>query len=343
MALRVIETRQLLYIVSMFLIVQFVGLLIATQVFSGTVFQQSAALQIESTFSGGVEYLILIIIMAFVFSVILSFFFKFRKSVPSTRPDRFFMLFEIFIVGYTTYILALLLIVAATKGSVLNVLIEGNPSIGALSLALACALLLVAAKLKWPRLRNLTAITVSVGAGLAFGMFFGLLLSFWLALIFMALLAIYDFIAVFITKHMVTLADAAVSNNLSLMIMANEIEAVPLGSLNKTELAEYLKVKKEMAARGPLSRAVIQSGMVPIPARTALGTGDLMVPLMLAVSAYTVDLNFTLSFVVILGSVLGLCITMWVLKKYKRPLPAIPFLLFGIVVALGIFFALKAI
>jgi hypothetical protein len=83
--------------------------------------------------------------------------------------------------------------------------------------------------------------------------------------------------------------------------------------------------------------------MVPLSARTALGTGDLMAPLMLAVSAYTVDLNFTLSFVVILGSILGLFLTMYTLKKYRRALPAIPFLLFGILVALGIFFAVKAI
>ena len=114
------------------------------------------------------------------------------------------------------------------------------------------------------------------------------------------LLAVYDFIAVFITKHMITLANAAVSKNLSLMIMANEIEAVPLASLSKAELKEYHEAIKGKA-KGPISEAVISSGMVPLPARTALGTGDLMAPLILAVSAYTVHLNFTLSFVVVLG------------------------------------------
>jgi presenilin-like A22 family membrane protease len=337
LALRIIETRQLLYIISMFLIVQFLGLLVASQVFPGVAFSPSSPLQMNSSFSGGLAYLALIIIMIFVFSLILALMFKFRRPVQAPRSDRFFMLFEIFIVGYTTYLLALLVIIAVSKTSVVNVLLEGNPSPGALGLALLCALLVTAAKLKWPSLRNVTAIIVSVGAGLVFGMFFGLVLSFWLALVFMALLAVYDVISVFVTKHMVTLANAAVGNNLSLMIMANEIEAVPMSYLGSAEQKEYLKAKKEAVSKGPISSAVISSGMVPVPARTALGTGDLMASLMLAVSAYTVDLNFTLSFVVVLGSVLGLFLTMYVLKKYKRPLPAIPFLLFGILVALGIF------
>lgn len=332
-----VENRQLIYIISMFMIVQFAGLIIASQVFAGVSASQLPLLQISSSFSNS-EYLIVLIVMIFVFSFVLSLIFKLRKPVKLGRSDRFFTLFEIFIVGYTTYILVLLAIVAVSGTSVLNVLFEGNPSTGAFILASLVALAVVGAKLKWPKLRNLTAITSSIGAGLTFGMLFGLALSFWLALLFMAMLAVYDFISVFVTKHMVTLANAAVGNNLSLMVMVNEVEAVPASYLSKSELIDYVKSKREIASKGPITQAVMNSGMVPISARTALGTGDMMASLMLAVSAYTVYWNFTLSLVVVAGSVLGLCLTMYVLKKYKRPLPAIPFLLLGIGIALGIFF-----
>ena len=118
---------------------------------------------------------------------------------------------------------------------------------------------------------------------------------------------------------------------------------MPLISLNKAEKQEYVKAKAEIASKGPRSKEVMARGMVPLSAATALGTGDLMASLMLAVSAYTVYLNFTLSLVVVVGSLLGLCLTMYVLKKYKRPLPAIPFLLCGILIALCVFFVLKGI
>ncbi len=332
MATNVIEARQLLYIISMFLIVQFLGLLIATQVFSGVNFSQVTTLQIGSILSGGIGYVISIIVAIAVFSIILTLAFRFLKT------DKLFLLLEVWIVGFASFIF-FLLVIGSFTGHAFNMILGSGPSLGAFLLAAACALLLTAAKLKLPRLRNVTAMIASVGAGLALG----LSVPFWFAFVFMVLLAVYDFIAVFITKHMIALANAAVNNNLSLMIMANEIEAVPLSSLSHKERSDYLKAKKEISSRGPLTKAVVSSGMVPLSARTGLGTGDLMAPLMLAISAYTVHLNFRLSFVVVLGSLLGLCLTMYVLKKYKRPLPAIPFLLFGIVVALGIFLALQII
>ena len=78
---------------------------------------------------------------------------------------------------------------------------------------------------------------------------------------------------------------------------------------------------------------------MPVAARTALGTGDLAMPLMLAIAAYKVNLNFVLSFVIIIGALLGLILTMFILRKYKRALPAIPPLLFGIVVVMAAYFA----
>ena len=327
MPLHVIENRQLLYIVSMFLIVQFLGLLLASQVFASATFTPSFNLRQGPYYPSGIAYLAFIILAIVIFSIVLVVLFRVLKT------DRLFTLLEIWVVGSASLIF-FLVVFAAFSGNAFGVLFGAGPSLQVFALAILCAAALVAAKLKWHKLRNVTAMIASVGAGLALGVSF----PFWFAFSFMVLLAIYDFIAVFITKHMVTLANAAMSQNLSLMIMASETEAVPISYLGKRELSEYSKVKKELASRSPLFRTVMERGMVPLSARTALGTGDLMAPLMIAVSAYTVYLNFTLSIVVVLGSVLGLCITMYVLKKYKRPLPAIPFLLFGITVALAIFF-----
>lgn len=332
MALRVIETRQLLYIISMFMIVQFLGLLIATQAFSGLTVSSLNAVQVESSFSGGLTYITYVIGIIAIASVVLVLLFKFIKT------DYLFILLEVYILMVAGSLFFLFMLAILT-GSATQIPVYLNyPPLLLTAGAVVCALMVTALKLKWSRLRNVTAIIASVGIGVSIGIIF----PFWLALAFMGLLAVYDFIAVFITKHMITLANAAVSKNLSLMIMANEIKAVPLASLSKAELKEYHEAIKGKA-KGPISDAVISSGMIPLPASPGLGTGDLMAPLILAVSAYTVHLNFTLSFVVVLGSILGLCLTMYVLKKYKRPLPAIPFLLFGILVALGAFFIITAI
>jgi len=327
-----IENRQLLYIISMFMIVQFAGLLLASQVFAGASFVPASSLQQNSLYLGGATYLVVVIAAIVVFSIVLVVLFKVVKT------DLLFTLLEIWVVGWASFIFFLVFL-AAFSGNAFNAVFGAGPSLLVFALALICTCVLVVSKFKWQKLRNVTAMVASVGAGLALGVSF----PFWFALAFMVILAVYDFIAVFITKHMITLANAAMSRNMSLMIMVTEVEAVPMGSLGKKELKEYSKSKAELAAKSPIISSVISSGMVPVSARTALGTGDLMAPLMLAVSAYTVYLNFTLSIVVVLGSVLGLCITMYVLKKYKRPLPAIPFLLFGIVVALGIFFVITLI
>ena len=332
MPLNVVENRQLLFIISMFMVVQFAGLLLASQVFAGAS-SASALVQAQgSGNSGGIAYLGFIIIAIVVFSALLVIIFRFIKT------DKLFTLLEIWVVGFASLIF-FLVIIGALTGNAFSTIFGSGPSPAAFAVAIACVVILIVAKFKWQRLRNITAMIASIGAGLVLGISF----PFWFAFAFMAILAVYDFIAVFITKHMITLANAAMSKNLSLMITANEVEAVPMSYLSKKEMSEYSKVKKEIALKSPISKSVMDSGMVPLSARTALGTGDLMAPLMMAVAAYTVYFNFTLSLVVVVGSVLGLGLTMYVLKKYKRPLPAIPFLLFGICIALGISFLTRLI
>lgn len=323
MTQRTIEYRQLIYIIAMFMIVQFMGLLLASQVFSGVTYSMLSVAQVSSSYIDSIFYIGFVIVFSIFILLLLKLY----------RGELIYTILEAVIVISASFVFFLIGI-SSMLGNSYSVLFGSSTPLLLLTVSLALAIMLMISKLKFPGLRNLTAIVASIGVGVLLGISFG----FFAAMTFMVILAIYDFIAVFITKHMVALGNMAVSKNLSLMIMASEIEAVPISSLDKKELAEYSKSKKTADKSNNLFRFLEKSDMVPIAARTALGTGDLAVPLMIAVSAYKVYLNFTLSFVVILGSILGLCITMLVLKKYKRPLPAIPFLLFGIAISLGVFF-----
>ncbi len=309
----------------MFMLVQFVGLLLATQVFTGVTYQQVKDVQTVSSSVNALFYIAYIV----VFSVIIILVLRVYKG------DKLFLILEgavVFIASFVVFVVT----ISAFSGTAFSNLF-GNSTISVFVVAAILALGLVVAKYKQPRLRNLTAMIASVGVGLVLGLSF----SFIAAMVFMIILAVYDFIAVFVTKHMIALGNMAISKNLSFLIMVNEVEAVPLNFLSTAQKKEYAKTKKEIIRdnKGIVTR-LVNSDMVPFSARTALGTGDLAMPLMLAIAAYKVNLNFILSFVIVLGALLGLVITMLILRKYKRALPAIPPLLFGIAIAMLAYFAI---
>jgi len=327
LAEKVVELRQLLQILSMFMIVQFFGLLLATQAFSGMAYEQIKSAQVISSSSNALIYIVYIIVL----TAVLLLVFKIYKG------NKLYLLLEAGVVLVSSFFVFLIIIAALTNSVAYNLFGPGNPYV--LATALVLAALLVVAKLKRPRLRNVTAIIASIGVGVILGISF----SFIAAFVFMAILAIYDFIAVFITKHMVALGNAAIDKNLSFLVMVDEFKAVPESSLGKNDRHNYEKEKAELISKGGILKELASNNMVPVAARTALGTGDLAVPLMVAISAYKVNLNFVLSFVVVLGAVLGLVITMVILAKFKRPLPAIPPLLLGICIALLAYLGLTLI
>ena len=323
MALRVIEYRQLIQILAMFLVVQFAGLLLATQVFTGTTYQQVTGVQTISTSLNALFYIAYIVI----FSVIIILIFKVYKG------DKLFLLLEGAVVFVASFIVFLVAISALIGNAFMN--LYSTSTLPVLALAGLLAAGLVFAKYKRPRLRNVTAMIASVGVGLVLGLSF----SFIAAIVFMVILAIYDFIAVFITKHMIALGNMAIDKNLSFLVMVNEVEAFPVSSLTAVQRREYEGSKKALKKQhAGIVGKLVDSNMVPFTARTALGTGDLAMPLMLAIAAYKVNLNFILSLTITLGALFGLIITMLILRRYKRALPAIPPLLFGIAVALLLYF-----
>ena len=72
-----------------------------------------------------------------------------------------------------------------------------------------------------------------------------------------------------------------------------------------------------------------------------LGTGDLALPLMLAVSAYISFLSYFAAVMIILGAASGMIFTMYLLKRYKVALPAIPPLFAFINLFLAVLFAIN--
>ncbi len=314
---RLIENRQLVGILTMFMLVQFSGIMLATLWFNGATYSEIASSQVVSGPTNALLLLGYIIILAVGMVILFRFY----------HGAKLFKVIEGVVIFIASFYVFLVLLAYATQSTNIS-------TIGAIILAFA----LVAAKNKWVKLKNVAAIIASIGVGAVLGFGF----SFFAAIVFMGLLAIYDFVAVFITKHMITLANVVTENNLAFMVDMSEIEGVPKSSFSKKELNEYNKELKSAGQRGKRIMSAMKTtaakGMVPISANVALGTGDLAIPLMVAVSAYKLTLSFVPSFFVAFGAVLGLIITMFILRKYKRALPAIPPLFMGVLIGLAAYY-----
>ncbi|MDE1854961.1 MAG: hypothetical protein KGH57_01405 [Candidatus Micrarchaeota archaeon] len=293
---RLIEYRQLTSILAMFLIVQLVGLIIAFYLVS------PSEVYIGQATSGGSVGVIFYFIYLIIAAVILFFLFKKWKG------PRLFQGIEAIVVVSASFYLFIIVLSA----------IFPNGSNYVLLASFAASVLLIAAKNRWPSLRNFTAVVASVGVGLVLGIYFG----FFAAFVFMALIAAYDYVAVFVTKHMITLGRESVNRNLAFMVGTYDVEMVPRG---------YVKGKEAQRLRGEFKevnskkfRQLMRSGGVPMPSFSALGAGDLAIPLMVAVSAYTTYFSYFLSASLVVFSCFGLVFAMYVSKHYMMALPAIP-------------------
>ncbi len=154
--------------------------------------------------------------------------------------------------------------------------------------ALAAAAVAVSVRVAFPRLRNIILVlAIAIVGGLL-----GASLDLLPAAAFAIALAVYDVIAVFYSKHMVTLA-------------------------------------KALDKRGAAFAVHLQDGKESIQ----LGTGDVVIPAMLSVSALRIA---PLAGVFgLAGSVLGLIVIIVLLEKFKGYWPALPPIVFGTLAAIG--------
>jgi presenilin-like A22 family membrane protease len=314
---RRIEFRQMFDITIMFLIVQFLGLLLATMVVTTTPMSEITGPQINIT------DLLLYVIYIVISSVIIIFISKKFKR----KGGSFLKALEAFVIFFASFIVFTVVIGYFAPSN--------TPALIEIIAAIILSILLVILKQRRPNTRNTVAIIASVGVGLILGLDF----PFTIAFAFMAIIAVYDYIAVFITKHMLSLAKAVSENNLAFLIGTADIEAAPNSYFTKNELTEYHKMMKESGKdKDPVFQKIIEGGRIPVISQIQLGTGDLGLPLMLAVSAYASFQSLFTAIVIVCGAFIGLLFTMYFLKKYERALPAIPPLFSFICIALGIEF-----
>lgn len=152
-----------------------------------------------------------------------------------------------------------------------------------------------------PGLKNAAAVLATAGVGVIFGVSLGLVPM----LIFLIFLSIYDFLAVFATKHMVELAEFVVKKDLAFTVTAKAPPVKPGGREQRIDL----------------------------------GTGDMIAPIMLEVGALQVSPVATLF--VFVGAVVSLGLFLTLVWKKKMILPALPPIVLGMLVSLFLGFLLK--
>ena len=168
---------------------------------------------------------------------------------------------------------------------------------------------LAVAKFFWSDVKNAAAIISSGGVAALFGFSLG----FVPTVIFIILLSIYDYIAVFKTKHMIEMARELSTRQLSFAVTAKQVPA-----------------RKPKEAREVYVERAMNEGE-----RLDLGTGDLSVPAMISVSAYTLGPNGLIySFAVAIGSTIAIYLLLKFVSKQRVFLPALPPICLGGMLAL---------
>ncbi len=166
-------------------------------------------------------------------------------------------------------------------------------------IAVLMGLAFSAAKWLRPQLKNTAAVLATAGVGVIFGISLGVLPL----IIFLVFLSIYDYLSVFMTKHMVELANFVVKKDLAFTITAR---------------APAKKGRKEK--------------------RIDLGTGDIIAPIMLEVSA--LSFNPVATVFVFFGAIISLGVFLTVVWRSRMVLPALPPIVSGMIISLLIGFLL---
>jgi len=268
-------------IVAMFLIAQFIGLFVGIQLVGNPVYNDLNVTPNQQPGDMGNSFLfILYVILVAVIVVLVIRYVKWSHSL--------FRLFEVVMIFGTSSLVFFIFLTYF-----------GVPYY--MEITVALSLLLVLLKVKRPEFRNVAAIISSAAAGALFGFSFDMIP----ALIFITFASLYDFVSVFVTKHMIYMAKEMSKMDLSFTISSRE--------------KRYVKAHKKEEEFS-----------------VELGSGDIALPLMLAVSAYRFDFSFIDAFAVVFGATVGLVIVLYYVTKNKVFLPALPPLCFFGVLSFGL-------
>ena len=157
---------------------------------------------------------------------------------------------------------------------------------------IAAGFAFAAVKFLFPKAKNIAAVLATAGVGAIFGVSFGIVP----AVLFLVLLPLYDFVAVFTTKHMVEMAEFIIKKDLAFTITAQTSEGTP----------RFVEGERK---------------------RIDLGTGDIIAPIMLEVSVLPFGFNAVV--MVFLGATVSLAVFLYLFLNRKLVLPALPPLVLG--------------
>jgi presenilin-like A22 family membrane protease len=204
------------------------------------------------------------------------------------------------------------------------------PDIFTIIISVVAAAVLVIVLYKYPEWYIIDLCGVIIGAGAI--AIFGISLSVFLVIILLVVLAIYDAISVYKTKHMIDLADTVMDLKLPVLLVVPKIWNYSLIQETKS-LKEKLKDDEERDA-------------------FFMGLGDIVMPGILVVSAYqNISNGLPVALSILAGTLIGFLVLMTFVIKGK-PQAGLPLLcggailgylissyaLFGTLVGLGISF-----
>jgi presenilin-like A22 family membrane protease len=163
-------------------------------------------------------------------------------------------------------------------------------------LSIALAVILTTTLFKYPEWYIIDICGVIVGAGAV--AIFGISLDIFLVLILLIVLAVYDAISVYKTKHMIDLADTVMDLKLPVLLVVPKIRKYSLLKETKS-LKEKLKDDEERDA-------------------FFMGLGDIVMPGILVVSTYhNISGGFPIALGVIVGTLAGFIVLMTFVIKGK--------------------------
>jgi presenilin-like A22 family membrane protease len=222
-----------------------------------------------------------------------------------------FRFLELFVVAGSTSVLLFAFIYA----------LSGAGFIPSFLFGIAGGILFALAKFFFSRLKNIAAILSSSGVGALFGFSMG----FIPAVIFIIGVSIYDYLAVFKTKHMLCLAQNMGTKDMSFTVTASKgREVQKKHTIKNSKISsdtKHVKTKKSSSIGFE---------------RIDLGSGDLAVPAMLSVSTFSATGLFG-AIAVLIGTTISIYYTLKYVERNRVILPALPPICLGGMLALLIY------
>ena len=325
--------KEITTIISLFLVVQLLGLCIGGIMSSPSNMEDFSSLNVAPSKDSGdlfnSAYFLVAVILGAVFLIFM---------IKNYRGVFLFKALETLIVFFASFIVFLAFLYQFS-----GFLASINPVLGLAELwAFLGAVALAVLKYRMPNLKNIVAVISSAGVGALFGFSLNLIP----AILFIIGLSIYDVVAVFYTKHMLTMAREMSKRSMSFSVSVESIEKRKATPDEKKKMQEEAEAKhkqeiKELKASGrgavPKAYAKIEPPKEYIEEKRhlELGTGDMAIPLMLSVSV----LRFggpALALAVVFGACVGLYFTLNYVFSKRTFLPALPPISAGALIALAI-------